>query len=275
MIPSLLKKLLPKSSLRRLQGGGYHAEQLARAEQLFLAPPFTPAVVEAVRLISTRIPLKADEASRMLWQRENNAASQSEYDALQPLFAKMPKPKRVLEIGPGLGRSAVFFEKKNVWPPNAQLDLYDATGQSMKYKQKFYEEPPKWPDVSSFCGNLSLLESMLVFNGLSGFRILNAVQTPLQSLPGPYDLIYGFYSIGFHWSLAFYVDDLAPLMHERTVFICTVNKHFRPFERLQQFSVRVLECSDLKKSSTPERLLVLSRSELPTIGLTLAQAFGS
>ena len=26
--------------------------------------------------------------------------------------------------------------------------------------------------------------------------------------PDPYDLIYGFYSIGFHWSLEYYLDDL-------------------------------------------------------------------
>ena len=41
-------------------------------------------------------------------------------------------------------------------------------------------------------------------------------QLPLAALPGPYDLIYGFYSIGFHWSLEYYLDDLEPLMHEHT-----------------------------------------------------------
>ena len=37
-------------------------------------------------------------------------------------------------------------------------------------------------------------------------------QLPLAALPGPYDLIYGFYSIGFHWSLEYYLDDLAAVV---------------------------------------------------------------
>ena len=69
-------------------------------------------MVAAIRLISTRLPLKADEASRLLWQQESNAASEAEYEALLPLLEKVEKPKRVLEIGPGFGRSVVFFTRR-------------------------------------------------------------------------------------------------------------------------------------------------------------------
>jgi len=49
----------------------------------------------------------------------------------------------------------------------------------------------------SFCGNLSLLKTMLDYNGVKQCKIFDAQQLPLAALPGPYDLIYGFYSIGF------------------------------------------------------------------------------
>ena len=73
-------------------------------------------------------------------------------------------------------------------------------------------------------------------------------------MPGPYDLIYGFYSIGFHWSLEYYLDDLEAFMHERTLLVCTLNKNFRPFPRLEQFSTRVLACREVKKNASPLRL---------------------
>jgi len=102
-----------RTSLNRLRGKSILDSRAALAEQLFLAPPFTEEVVGAIRLISTRLPLKADEDSRLLWQRESNAASEAEYDALLPLLQHVEQPKRVLEIGPGFGRSVVFFRKKD------------------------------------------------------------------------------------------------------------------------------------------------------------------
>jgi hypothetical protein len=264
--------LFLKASLNRLRGRSILDAKASSAEQLFLAPPFTEEVVGAIRLISTRLPLKADQASRWLWQRESNAAAEAEYEALLPLFEKIDKPKRVLEIGPGFGRSVVFFTKKGLWP-GSEINLYDANGTSTKYKQKFYEHPPKWPDTSSFCGNLPLLRTMLDYNGVEQYEIFDAEQLPLAALPGPYDLIYGFYSIGFHWSLEYYLDDLEPLFHRRTLLVCTLNKNFRSFPRLEQFSTRVLECREVKKNAHPLRLLLLSKGPLPDVGRSLAEAF--
>jgi len=251
-----------KTSLNRLRGRHLLDAQAAAVEPLFLAPPFTPEVVAAIRLISTRLPLKADESSRRLWQSEANAASAAEYDALRPLFAALPPPARVLEIGPGLGRSVVYFHKKGLWP-GTEISLYDANGASTRYQQKYYEHPPQWPDTSSFCGNLPLLAAMLEYNGITQYRLHDAAQAPLRDLPGPYDLIYGFYSIGFHWSLEYYLEDLLPLMHARSVLVCTLNKNFRPFAQLERFHTRVLACREIKKNAPPLQLLVLSPGALP------------
>jgi hypothetical protein len=264
--------LFIKTSLNRLRGKSLLDPRAASAEQLFVAPPFSEEIVSAIRLISTRLPLKADEASRLLWQSESNAASEAEYEALLPLLEQVEKPRRVLEIGPGFGRSVVFFRKKGLLE-GSEISLYDADGTSTRYKQKYYDHPPKWPDTSSFCGNLTLLRTMLDYNGVNQYQIFDAEQLPLAALPGPYDLIYGFYSIGFHWSLEYYLDDVEALLHERSLLVCTLNKNFRNFPRLKQFSTRVLECREVKKNATPLRLLVLSKGPLPAVGQSLAQAF--
>jgi hypothetical protein len=264
--------LFLKTSLNRLRGRSILDPSAAWAEQLFLAPPFTEEVVAAIRLISTRLPLKADETSRLLWQNESNAASAAEYEALQPLLEKIDKPRRVLEIGPGFGRSVVYFKKKGLFA-ESEISLYDANGSSTRYKQKYYDQPPRWPDTSSFCGNLSLLETMLTYNQVQQFQVFDARRMPLSTLPGPFDLIYGFYSIGFHWSLEYYLDDLEPLLHAKSLFICTLNKNFHTFPRLGEFSTRVVKCREVKKNSTPLRLLILSKEPLPEVGQPLAEAF--
>jgi hypothetical protein len=265
-------KMIFRTSLNRLRGRSILDTQAAATEQLFQSPPFTEEVVAAIRLISTRLPLKADEASRVLLQNEANAASQAEYDALQPLLEKLESPRKVLEIGPGFGRSVVFFSKKGLWP-QGDISLYDADGASTKYKQKYYNQPPQWPDTSSFCGNLSLLRTMLDYNGVKDYQILDAARVPLSALPGPYDLIYGFFSIGFHWSLEYYLDDLLPLLHDRTLLVCTLNKNFKKFSRLNSFATRVLSLREVKKNAAPLRVLVLSKGSLPEVGQALDEVY--
>lgn len=245
-------------------GGGYRREQLESAPQLFIAPPFTEKVVESIRRISTRLSLKCDQASRLLWQQENNAASQSEYEALVPVFSKLPPFKSVLEIGPGFGRSAVFFSKMKMWNESAILHLYDTNGQETKYKQKHYETPPKWPDTSSFCGDLSFLRECLDYNGLRNYKIHDAAESQISSLPGPFDLIYAFYSVGFHWSLDYYLDDLLPMLDENGLLVCTLNKHFQMSSRLAEFETQIVEVRSLKKRSQPERILIFKKTPRAT-----------
>jgi hypothetical protein len=262
-----------KFSLNRFRGAKILDPEVERMEQVFQMPSFTPEVVAAVSLITTQLPFRADESSRLLAQMEANAMSQREYEAMLPLFSQMPKPRRVLEVGPGFGRSVVYFAKKSVWDEQAEIHLYDTDGKETKYKTKYYSCPPQWPDVSSFCGSLSLLRSCLDSNQITNYSIFDAAKLPLREMHGPYDLIYGFFSLGFHWSLDFYLDDLKPLMGERSVLVCTLHKNFEPFARLKNYSTRVLYCRRTKKNAPPLRLLALSKSELPQVGVSLEEAF--
>ena len=89
--------------------------RLANLEPVFRVPPLTSELLVAIKLISPRLKLAQDEHSRRIWEKEQNGTCWSEYEALQPLLSCIEKPRRVLEIGPGLGRSVVFFSKQFGW----------------------------------------------------------------------------------------------------------------------------------------------------------------
>jgi hypothetical protein len=44
----------------------------------------------------------------------------------------MPQPGKILEIGPGLGRSLVFFSKKMGWE-TSEIHAYEGEGSTTKY----------------------------------------------------------------------------------------------------------------------------------------------
>jgi hypothetical protein len=242
--------------------------RLANLEPVFHAPPLTPELLAAIKLISPRLKLVQDEKSRRIWEKEQNGTCWSEYEALRPLLSRIETPRKVLEIGPGLGRSVVFFSKQFGWQ-ESEIHLFDADGAATKYKQKFYDAD-KHSLKDSFCGNLGLLRSLLNYNQVSNYTIFNARQTALAGLPGPYDLMYSFYSIGFHWSLELFLDDLLPLMHDRTLAFFTVKKDFRGFPRLRDFHCRIVEWKTvLRKKSSRLGMLILSKGVEPGIGVPL------
>jgi hypothetical protein len=238
--------------------------ELARKPSVFLAPPFTPELVAAIRLISTQLTLDPNEESRLLWQKEQNAACWGEYETLAPALQSREKPKRVLEIGPGMGRSAVFFTKQFGWQ-ESEFHLFDGNGTSTKYK---YKRGPRFED--SFCGNLKLLSTLLDYNGLTNYKIIDAQETALANVDGPYDLIYSFYAIGFHWSLEHFIDDISRLMNDKSVGAFIVHGDFQSFPGLKSFNCRILPLKAAKKRTTLKLgMLLMSKAALPEMGRSL------
>ena len=252
-------------SLPRILGRVRNRDAEATHPPVFQAPPLTADLIAAIKLISPQLSLGQGEASRSQWAQEQNRTCWGEYEALQPFFSWMKTPKKILEIGPGLGRSAVFFTKQCGWQ-ESRLDLFDATGNSTKYKQKYYDAA-KEEMQNYFCGNLKMLEFVLQYNQVANYRLFDAHQISLGQLPGPYDLIYSFYSLGFHWSLERFLGDLLPLMHETTVGVFTVKLDFRGFPALRNLSCRVVEW----KQNSRKRLgmLLMSKAALPELGSPL------
>ena len=65
-----------------------------------------------------------DEESRRLWELDQNVSCLTEFDAVGPILQSLTRPERILELGPGCGRSAIFFAKQLGWKASA-IDLFE------------------------------------------------------------------------------------------------------------------------------------------------------
>jgi hypothetical protein len=207
-------------------------------ETIVRVPPIDAPFLAALKLIAPQYgSLGPDEPSRLFWERDQNSSCWAEDAALAPVFAAMPRPSRILEIGPGLGRSCVFWSKR--YFPDAHFDLYDATGHDTKYELlgNRYED--------SFCGNLDILERCVAFNGVKSYRVIDASTTGghIPAPDRPYDLIYSFYAVGFHWSLDHWLDEILSVAHDATVCAFLVPSHYQPSPRIARMPHVMLESS--------------------------------
>ena len=207
--------------------------RLAAMEQVFKAPPLTRSLTRSIELIAPHLNLRPTEADRALWQAEQNAECWADWEALGDVLPTIRTPARILEIGPGLGRSLVFFSKKLGWE-DCELHAYEGDGSQTKYTM----DGPRFDD--SFCGNIAELKRVLAFNGINNVAIHDAKLVGLRDLPGPFDFIYGFYNIGFHWSLKHFLDDILSLMASHGVATFTVTEHFQPFNALVPVNYRLI-----------------------------------
>lgn len=231
-------------------------KRLAGMERVFHAPPFTPELVAAIRLISPHLDFGTGEKYRLAWERDQNGSCWGEYEALVSLLTVLPQPGKILEVGPGLGRSIVFFSKKLDWG-SGEIHLYEGDGNTTKYMSL----GPRFED--SFCGNIAMLWYVLEYNGIHNVTIFDAKEWKLSNLPGPYDLLYSFYSIGFHWSLEYFLGDLLSLMHEKSVAIFTVPKEFVGFPRLEELPHRIVDWKAVWPKDSWHKMLILSKGGLP------------
>ena len=227
-------------------------------ERVFRAPPLTEELLSAIKLIAPNCrDYRPTEKYRALWEQYQNAASWAEYQALKPILDRLPKPRKILEIGPGMGRSLVFFTKKLGWQ-DAEIHAYDGNGTTTKYTKL----GPRFED--SFCGNLRLLDEVLRYNVVENVIIHDANETTLSALPGPFDFLYSFYSIGFHWSLEHFLDDLTRLLDEEGTAIFTIPPSFEsPPQLAGLFYERVPLFPNAAKANRRDELLLLRKKPFP------------
>src|SRR5690606_19073163 len=225
---------------------------LAAREHVVRAPPLTPELIAAIRLIAPHYDIGPTEAHRDLWQADQNAACWSEYLALAPVLQSLPSPKRIVEIGPGLGRSLVFFSKQLDWAAD-DIHAYEGEGSATKYTML----GPRFED--SFCGNFSQLRAVLVYNGIDNVTVHDAAKMPMTALPGPFDLIYSFYSIGFHWALEHFLDDILALLAEGGTAIFTLAPDFQMSERIRAVPHEIVEARSPLRKRQALQLIVLCK----------------
>jgi hypothetical protein len=241
--------------------------RLASMEILFRSPTFTPELVAAIRRTGRHLIYTPDEACREHWERDQNGSCWGEYTALAPLLDALPKPRRVLELGPGLGRSVVFFVKKCGWS-ESDIHVYDGTGTPIEYGIL----GPRTTD--SFCGDLPILNDILAYNNVRNVTVFNASRFTLLDLPGNYDFIYSFYSVGFHWALEYFIDDVNALMAPHSVAVFTVPPVFTGFPGLSEFYYRIVQWKTVWPADAWLNLLILSKVQLP-VSARVLQCWGN
>ena len=213
----------------------------------FRSPELDDEMIRAIAKISPHLSFKPhDEQDKNLWEEDQNASSHAEAEVAEKVLGTF-RPKRILDIGAGMGRSSIFFVKKFGW--NCHLDLYDGDGDTLRYPI----DGPKFPD--SFCGSLSCLRRLMEFNKIENYKIINASETPLENL-GTYDIIYSFYSVGFHWSLIHFMSDLKNLCHHRTRLMFTVPEKFNYV--LPGFRYKLYNWNHI--DSTPSKILYMTKT---------------
>ena len=244
--------------------------KLAKRERVFHAPPFTQELVAAIKLVTPHFELTTSEKCRAFWEADQNGSCWGEYDALAPVFRSMPRPAKILEIGPGLGRSLVFFSRKLGWE-NSEIDVYEGEGTITKNTVL----GPRFDD--SFCGNIKMLRHILEYNNIRNVRIFNSRDTQMAELPGPYHFIYSFYSVGFHWSLEHFLDDLLPLMDDKSVAVFTAPTHFSPFPKMKDLAYSIVDYNPVWPENEKLTLLIIGKKSIPRLlpdfYLTIAKVY--
>jgi hypothetical protein len=232
-------------------------KELAGMERTFYAPPLTPELVAAIKMISPQFVLTSSEKCRTFWEADQNGACWGEYNALIPLFRSLPRPTKILEIGPGLGRSLVFFSKKLGWE-NSEIHAYEGEGDTTKYTIL----GPRFKD--SFCGNISMLRCVLDYNAVNNVTIFNAGDIQIAELPGPYDFLYSFYSIGFHWSLRHFLGDILHVMDDKSVAVFTIPNKFSLFPELKDLSYKIVDWKTVWPKHGKLKMLVIGKTSIPS-----------
>jgi SAM-dependent methyltransferase len=180
-----------------------------------------------------------------------------EYEALEPFLDRLGTPSKVLDIGPGLGRSTIFFKKIRNWE-TVPFHLYEGSGETTNYTKA----GARFDD--SFCGNIDALKHTLEYNEVSDFEIFDApaMGSSLEGLPGGYDFIYSFFAIGFHWAIEHFLEEILAKMTDRAIGAFTLHDRYTKLHpSVEQLPHRIVEFRGSWPQNRWRRILVLAKAE--------------
>lgn len=248
---------LPRRIIKKLRGlllSPFRRFLVSEPAIIYRAEPWDAATVAAALRIAPQCEyLSLDPASRQQWEREQNNVCWQENAVLAQVLSSLPPQANVLEIGPGLGRSAVFLSKTLL--PKATFHLFDATQNTTDYDLLGHRR-------YSFCGDLDVLQRTLEANGVTHCQIWDAAKTDghLPEAMGVFDFIYSFYSVGYHWDLEHWMDELWRHSKPGTVFCFTVPNHYRLAPGLAAYHPRIYESGSPLDPLETTFLLVFTRT---------------
>lgn len=171
--------------------------------------------------------------------------SMSEYGLIKN---SIKSPKNVLELGCGLGRMSVYI--------NSQLQD-DSIHYILADSTQYLEEPNHgWEPKGGFYNDLSLTKRFADDNGMTNFETFNLITTNITTLKN-IDLVMSFFSVGFHYSIESYLNDLLDITTDDCVMIFGIRRGIYTEEDFEYYfdNIEIITNEKLTK----EDILILSK----------------
>jgi len=121
-------------------------------------------------------------------------ASIDEYEQLKD---EIGNPKKILDLGCGIGRSSIFF--KNMLNMDTKFYLADFD-QNEYYKDGRRNEFLGYHNKPIPFNELEVTRRFCISNGLENLGLVDLATDNIKELSG-IDLVYSFHAVGYHWSI--------------------------------------------------------------------------
>lgn len=176
--------------------------------------------------------------------------SEWEFDAVGP---HLPRPRRVLDLGCGLGRSTVYLNAC-LRDPDVEYVLADTSAST--------DRTPiaGWNPGEDFYNDLEWTEEFVRLNGVGRFRTFDLRRDDWSSL-GKVDLVMSFLAVGFHFPIEGVLDRLLQVATPDSTMVFGVRiGRYGPWSFRDRFhEVRLVRGRPGHPSAAKERFLVLRR----------------
>lgn len=139
--------------------------------------------------------------------------SKNEYSVMKNYLN--PYPKRILELGCGLGRMSIFLNKMNIIE---DTKYYLADSSIITNSENLYGWNPE-----TWYNDLKLTKEFCDLNGLKNFEIIDLTKDCIKKLERV-DFIFSVMAVGFHYPIEQYLFDLRKILDNQGTMIFGVRK---------------------------------------------------
>jgi len=130
-------------------------------------------------------------------------------------FLSSLTPQNCLELGAGIGRMSVYFNKRYAWP-DAHFTLQDGDSGTEQYSGVRDSNDAEY--YNSFAATADFCHA----NDMSSFNIINKI----SHIDRDIDFCYSFASIGFHWHINLYLDQLVAVLSDNAKLMFEIRAPF-------------------------------------------------
>jgi hypothetical protein len=171
--------------------------------------------------------------------------SSSEFQIMKPY---LNSPKKILELGCGLGRFSIFLNSQLEDSPHFTLADFSKISKDIKYG---------WNPKESVYNDLNLTKEFCIDNGLQNLSLLDLEKESLEDLED-IDLVISVLSVGFHYPIESYMSTLLNITSDDATMIFGVRSGIYDISDFKE-SFSNIELAKNPLVDTKEDLLILRK----------------